>query len=262
MENPNGEPTDEVMGIDVGGSGVKGGVVDLSRGLLLTDRRRIDTPEPATPAAVTEVISRLVAHFDWDGAVGVAIPAVVRHGIVLSAANIDDSWLGDDAEERFSAALGRPVPVLNDADAAGLAEVRYGGARGRTEGVVIVLTFGTGIGSAVFVEGRLVPNTELGHLELGGGEAEKWTSAKVRRREGLSWEDWGRRVGTYLRHVEGLFSPDLIIIGGGVSKRTEEFFPYLDTEAPVVAAELENRAGVVGAAWHASRREIRGDDSV
>lgn len=254
MENQSDERPSTVLGIDVGGSGVKGGVVDLSRGELITERHRIETPQPATPEAVAAVINQLVDHFEWHGGVGVTMPSVVRHGIVLSAANIDASWLGEDAEGRFSAMLGRPVPVINDADAAGLAELHYGSTRGETDGVVILLTFGTGIGSAVFVDGHLVPNTELGHLELGGDDAERWASAKARRREDLSWEDWGRRVNVYLQHVEGLFSPDMFIIGGGVSRRSELFFPYLDTRARIVAAELENRAGVVGAAWNASRR--------
>ena len=242
-----------VFGIDVGGSGIKGGVVDLAVGELITDRHRIPTPQPATPKAVASVARQLVDHFSWDGAVGVAIPAIVRHGVVHSAANIDKAWIGDDAVNRFSKALDRPVRVLNDADAAGLAELHFGHAKDYADGVVILLTLGTGIGSAIFVDGELLPNSELGHLEFHGSDAEHWASAKVREDEKLSWKAWGRRVNEYLGHLEFLFSPDAFIIGGGVSRRSEQFFPYLQTSARIIAADLENRAGVVGAAWYAAQ---------
>ncbi len=242
-----------VFGIDVGGSGVKGGVVDLSKGKLVTDRHRIPTPQPATPKAVAAVTRQLVDHFSWGGAVGVAIPAIVRHGVVHSAANIDKSWMGVDAVKRFSKALDRPTRVLNDADAAGLAELHYGEAKAYADGVVILLTFGTGIGSAIFVEGELLPNSELGHLELRGDDAEHWASAKAREDGKLSWKAWAARVNEYLNHLEFLFSPDAFIIGGGVSRRSQQFFPYLNTSARIIAAELENRAGVVGAAWYAAQ---------
>ncbi|MBT8201774.1 MAG: ROK family protein [Acidimicrobiia bacterium] len=248
------QPGAHVLGIDVGGSGIKGGIVDLDAGRLLTDRHRIATPQPATPKAVAKTVRKLVEHFTWDGAVGVAIPSIIRHGIVHSAANIDPSWIGDDAVARFSGVLDRTVWVLNDADAAGLAELHFGHARDYADGVVILLTFGTGIGSAIFVEGELLPNSELGHLELNGDDAEHWASAKVRERDNLSWEEWAGRVNTYLQHVEFLFSPDLFIIGGGVSRRSEKFFPYLETSARIIAADLENRAGVVGAAWYAAQK--------
>lgn len=247
---------DQVLGIDVGGSGIKGGVVDLDRGILVTDRHRFATPQPATPKAVAKVVRRLVEHFEWDGSVGVAIPTIVRHGIVHSAANIDPSWIGEHAVDRFSNTLGRPVWVLNDADAAGLAELHYGHAKDYADGVVMLLTFGTGIGSAIFVEGELLPNTELGHLEFRGGKAEHYASARIREVESLSWEAWAGRVNEYLQHLEFLFSPDAFVIGGGVSRRSEKFFPYLDTEAHIVAADLENRAGVVGAAWYAAQQGV------
>lgn len=250
-KKPKSQP--KVLGIDVGGSGIKGGIVDLGVGELITERHRIPTPKPATPKAVAAVARQLVDHFGWDGAVGVAIPSVVRHGVVHSAANIDKSWIGEDAVKRFSKALDRPVRVLNDADAAGLAEMRYGHARDYADGVVILLTLGTGIGSAIFVEGELLPNTELGHLEFHGSDAEHWASAKVREDEGLSWKVWAGRVNEYLAHLEFLFSPDAFIIGGGVSRRSEQFFPYLKTTARIIAADLENRAGVVGAAWYAAQ---------
>jgi polyphosphate glucokinase len=242
-----------VLGIDVGGSGIKGGIVDLDKGKLITDRHRFPTPKPATPDAITAVARQLVDHFSWEGAVGVAIPGIVRRGIVHSAANIDGSWMGEDALSRFSQALERPVFVLNDADAAGLAETHYGRARDYPKGVTILLTLGTGIGSAMFVDGRLLPNSELGHLIFKGSDAEHYASAKVREAQGLSWKAWGGRVNEFLAHVEFLFSPDVIIIGGGVSRRHEQFFPYLQTSARILAAELENRAGVVGAAWYAAQ---------
>ena len=247
---------ERVFGIDVGGSGIKGGVVDLDRGELVTDRHRIATPQPATPKAVAKVALKLVEHFEWDGRVGVAIPSIVRHGVVHSAANIDPSWVGVDAVRRFERTLDRPVWVLNDADAAGLAELHFGHARDYADGVVMLLTFGTGIGSAIFVEGELLPNSELGHLEFKGSDAEHYASARVREEEGLSWKEWGGRVNEYLQHLEFLFSPDAFIIGGGVSRRSEKFFPYLETSARIIAADLENRAGVVGAAWYAAQQGV------
>ncbi|MDH3605639.1 MAG: ROK family protein [Acidimicrobiia bacterium] len=244
----------KVMGVDVGGSGIKGGIVDLRIGELITERHRIKTPKPATPKAVAGVVSELVDHFSWKGQVGVAIPTIVRRGFVHSAANIDKSWVGENAEKRFSKALSRPVRVLNDADAAGLAELHYGtAAEYATDGVAILLTFGTGIGSAIFVDGQLLPNSELGHLQLQGDDAEHWASAKAREDEKLSWKAWAARVTKYLAHLEFLFSPDVFIIGGGVSRQSADFFPYLKSSARIIAAELENRAGVVGAAWYAAQ---------
>lgn len=245
-----------VLGVDVGGSGIKGGVVDLDVGRLVTDRHRIDTPQPSTPKAVAAVVREIADHFEWSGTVGVAIPTIVRHGIVHSAANVDPSWLGEDAVKRLSKALKRPAWVLNDADAAGLAELHYGHAKDYAGGVVILLTLGTGIGSAIFVEGELLPNSELGHLEFRGGDAEDYASARTREDENLSWEAWGGRLNEYLQHVEFLFSPDAFIIGGGVSKRAEKFFPYLNTSARIIAADLENRAGIVGAAWYAAQQGV------
>lgn len=244
----------KVLGVDVGGSGVKAGVVDLKPGRLITNRLRYPTPNPATPPAVTKLISAMVDEFSWKGTVGVAIPSIIRNGVVHSAANIDRSWIGDHASRRLGRALQRRVPVINDADAAGLAEMRYGAGRRRPGGVVILLTFGTGIGSAIFVDGQLLPNSELGHLEFRGGEAEDWASAKAREDGKLSWKRWGARVNHYLQHLEFLFSPDLFIVGGGVSKESELFFPYLDTKAKIVTATLRNRAGIIGAAWYARYR--------
>ena len=211
---------------------------------------------PTTSKVYVDGVKQLAAHFSWKGNVGVAIPTIVRHGVVHSAANVDPSWMGEDAVARFSKTLDRPVWVLNDADAAGLAELHYGHAKDYADGVVILLTLGTGIGSAIFVEGELLPNSELGHLEFRGGEAEDYASARSREDENLTWEEWGGRVNEYLHHLEFLFSPDAFIIGGGVSRRSEKFFPFLKTSARIIAADLENRAGVVGAAWYAAQQGV------
>ncbi|UCH27790.1 MAG: ROK family protein [Trueperaceae bacterium] len=241
-----------VLGIDIGGSGIKGALVDVEKGTLIGERHRIPTPQPATPQAVTKVVEELRSHFDYRGKIGVTFPAVVRHGVTHTAANVDSSWIGADAAGSFSKATGCNVQVLNDADAAGVAEMAFGAGR-EHDGVVFMLTFGTGIGSAVFTEGELLPNTELGHLELGGREVEDWASDKVRKESDLGWKKWAKRVDRYLQYLEFLFSPDLFIIGGGVSKKSTRFFPYLEVTVPVVAAELLNEAGIVGAAYVAGR---------
>jgi polyphosphate glucokinase len=226
---------------------MKAAPVDLSDGSLAADRLRIDTPQPATPKAMAKVVRKLVAHHDWDGPVGVCMPSVVTNGVVRSAANIDPSWLDVDADALFTQAVGHPVSVVNDADAAGVAEMRWGSGRGRS-GVVICLTFGTGIGSGLFVDGVLVPNTELGHLELDGPDIEKRAAASARDREGLSWEEWGDRVDRYLTHVVMLFSPELIILGGGASKKPERWVHRLDPGCEIAIAEMANNAGIAGAA--------------
>lgn len=236
------------FGIDFGGSGIKGAPVRLRKGEFAEDRHRIETPQPATPDAVLDVFIALLDHFGPSKApVGVTIPGVVRHGVVRSAANIDDSWIGTDADELLTAATGRTVHVVNDADAAGLAEVRYGAAKG-VKGLVIVTTLGTGIGSAMVNDGVLVPNSELGHLEIDGHNAESRAANSAREREDLSWEDWAERLTTYYRRVEALFSPDLFVVGGGVSKKAAKYLPLLDIETTIIPAELKNTAGIVGAA--------------
>jgi polyphosphate glucokinase len=237
----------QVLGIDIGGTGIKGAPVDVERGTLTADRYRLLTPHPAKPAAVAEVVAQVVAKFGGDGTVGATFPAVIRGGVAETAANVDRSWIGEDVAKRLGQAAGRPFVVLNDADAAGLAEMRFGAGRDR-KGVVIMVTLGTGIGSAVFVDGVLVPNSELGHLEVRGREAEKRASELVRETKGLSWKKWGRRVDEYLRYLEMLFWPDLFIIGGGVSKKATKFFGFLKTRAPIVPAQLLNEAGIVGGA--------------
>jgi polyphosphate glucokinase len=239
------------LGIDIGGSGIKGAPVDTDAGTLLAERLRIETPQPATPEAVAATVTEIVRSFDWTGSVGATFPAIVRGGHVLSAANVDQRWIGADADGIFTAATGLAVTVLNDADAAGLAEVAFGAGRD-VAGVVLLLTFGTGIGSALFIDGRLVPNTELGHLEVKGHDAESRAAASVRDEHDLSWKHWAERVDDYLHVVEALFSPDLIIVGGGVSRKHEKFLPLLEVKTPVVPAQLLNQAGIVGAAMAAA----------
>lgn len=238
------------FGIDIGGSGIKGAPVHLALGEFTTDRLRIETPQPSTPDAVAEVVARIVDSFGGAGAdlpVGVTFPAVIQHGVAKTAANVDKSWIDLDVDALFTEAIGRPVHVVNDADAAGVAEVRYGAGCG-VNGVVFMATLGTGIGSALFVDGVLVPNTELGHLEIDGFDAETRAAESARDRESLSWDAWSARLQRYFSAVESLFWPDLIIVGGGVSKKHEKFLPRLDLRAPIVPAVLRNDAGAIGAA--------------
>ncbi|MGN5637473.1 polyphosphate--glucose phosphotransferase [Streptomyces sp. AC154] len=242
----------EIFGVDIGGSGIKGAPVDLERGDLARDRHKVLTPHPATPDDVAGCVAEVVGHFDWSGPVGITFPGVVTSGVTRSAANVDKGWIDLDARTLLSDKLGLPVTVLNDADAAGIAEMTFGAGRGR-KGTVIVLTLGTGIGSALFIDGRLVPNTELGHLELNGHDAEKHASTKAKEDEDLSWHHWAHRVQKYLVHVEMLFSPELFIIGGGVSRKADKFLPLIEhVRAEMVPAELQNNAGIVGAAMAAA----------
>ncbi len=240
---------DHPFGIDFGGSGIKGAPVDLTAGEFARDRVRIETPRPATPERVAEVVADLLdrAGASPDAPVGVTVPGVVGHGVVRSAANIDRSWIGVDAADLFHARLGRPVTVMNDADAAGFAEARYGAAAGEP-GLVIVTTLGTGIGSALVYDGVLVPNSELGHLEIDGHDAESEASNDARKRRDLSFEQWAVVLTRYYRTLEMLFSPDLFVVGGGVSKHADRFLPLLDLDTRIVPATLENTAGIVGAA--------------
>lgn len=244
----------QIMGVDIGGSGIKGAPVDLERGELAQERHKVLTPHPATPEGVAACVAEVVGAFDWKGPVGVTFPGVVTDGVTRSAANVDKSWVGTDAAALLSRELGGlPVTVLNDADAAGVAEMTYGAGRG-IDGTVILLTLGTGIGSALFRDGLLVPNTELGHLELKGHDAETRASVKAKEDGDLSWEHWAHRLDKYLAHVEMLFSPDLFILGGGVSRKPEKFVPLLEgIRAKIVPAELQNNAGIVGAAMAARK---------
>jgi polyphosphate glucokinase len=243
-----------LLGIDIGGTGIKGAPVDVSTGELIAPRERILTPQPATPEAVAKVVAELFQHFDWTGPAGATFPAVIKDGVARSAANVDSSWIGTNAAELFTKATGAPVTVVNDADAAGVAEMEFGAGRGH-RGVVLMVTLGTGIGSALFLDGELVPNTELGHLEIRGKEAEKRAAESVREREALTWEKYARRLQEYFMTIEKLFSPDLIIIGGGISKKSEKFLPLLTLRTAVVAAELQNEAGIVGAAVAAAHAQ-------
>lgn len=251
----SGTAATQAFGIDIGGTGIKGAVVDTATGQLLTERRRVLTPQPATPDAVARVVGGLVAEAAWQGTIGATFPAVIKHGVALSAANVDQSWVGTDADKVFTEAVGAgsDVVVLNDADAAGIAEQRFGAARG-VNGLVIMLTFGTGIGSALLIDGVLVPNTELGHLELDGHDAETRAAASVRDEHGMSYRKWSRRVNAYMQHVERLFTPDLFVVGGGVSKDADKWVPLLELHTPVEPAQLLNDAGIVGAAIAAVER--------
>lgn len=242
-----------VLGIDIGGSGIKGNLVDPLTGLVEGERLKIATPQPATPKAVAKVVREIADHFAYQGPVGCTFPAIVQHGVTLSAANVDESWVGTDADALFEKVTGRAFTMLNDADAAAIAEMEFGAGRNRS-GVVVLLTFGTGIGSGMFVDRMLVPNTELGHLEFRGhAPVEHWCAARIRKEDKLSWEDWARRVNAYLIHLKRLFTPDLFIVGGGVSRKWERFGHVLDPGVETIPAELQNEAGIVGAAMAAAR---------
>jgi len=254
------EPAAEVddgqhgFGIDIGGSGIKGAPVDLKGGHFAAERLRIPTPSPSTPGSIADVVANIVGSFGaraGDRAIGVTFPAVIQHGVARTAANVDSAWIGTDIDALFTARLGRRVHVVNDADAAGLAEARFGAARD-VQGVVIVVTLGTGIGSALLLDGKLVPNTELGHLEIDGHDAESRAADSAREREALSWEKWAHRLQTYFQTLEKLFWPDLIVVGGGVSKKSQKFLPLLELRTPIVPAQLLNDAGIIGAAVLAS----------
>ena len=243
------------LGIDIGGTGIKGAPVDLSTGEFLAERRKLPTPEHSDPATVARSVEKIVTHFPEaaDAPLGITFPGVVHDGVVHTAANLHKSWVGTDAIALFSEVIGRPVQVLNDADAAALAEARHGAAQD-TSGVVLLTTLGTGIGTALIVDGHLVPNTEFGHLEIDGHDAETRASSGARQRDGLSYRDWAQqRLQRYYRVIEDLLWPALIVVGGGVSRRADEFLPHLDIRTPIVPAQLRNTAGVVGAASAASR---------
>ncbi|WP_098054974.1 MULTISPECIES: polyphosphate--glucose phosphotransferase [Kocuria] len=248
------------IGIDIGGTGTKGGIVDLATGQLVGERFRIPTPQPATPEAVAGVVKQIVDELQSrpeapapDSHVGIVFPAIIKNGVALSAANVDKSWINTNVDALMTETLGREVEALNDADGAGLAEAHYGAGKGK-EGLVMVITLGTGIGSAMILNGQLVPNAELGHLEIDGFDAETKASAAAREREQLPWKKWAKkRLQRYFSHVEFLFSPSLFVIGGGVSKNSEKFLPYLELRTPVEIAALRNNAGIVGAALWAQQ---------
>jgi polyphosphate glucokinase len=249
---PRGEDMTErsesiVMGVDIGGTGIKGAPVDVREGKLADERFRVLTPNPATPKAVSDVVDQVVDHFGWKGPVGATFPAVVKNGVTLTAANVNEQWVGIDAEALLSERLDAPTIVLNDADAAGLAEIRFGAGRDRM-GTVVMITLGTGIGCGMFHDGVLIPNFELGHIEIDGKDAETIAADSVRERKGLNWKEYAHRVEKYIRHLDALVWPDLVIVGGGVSKHADKWLPRLDVRPEVVPAALLNEAGIVGAA--------------
>jgi polyphosphate glucokinase len=241
----------DVLGIDIGGTGIKAAPVEITAGKLTAERIKLPTPHPPTPDAVAEVITTLVGKFSATGPVGITFPGVVARGVIRTAHNLDPAWVEVNATEFLGKAAGRPVTVVNDADAAGIAEMRFGAGHGH-DGTVLLLTFGTGIGSALFYDGVLIPNTEFGHIEMHGEDAEKRASEHARELGDLSWGKWAGRVDSYLDKLEALLSPDLIIIGGGISKKSDKFLPRLSLKAPVVPAALLNDAGIVGAAMTAA----------
>lgn len=236
-----------ILGIDVGGSGIKGAPVDTSSGELLAERYRIKTPKGAKPEPVAQTVAKIASHFDWTGPVGIGFPAPIRNGVAMTAANISRKWIGVNTDELFSKATGCACTTVNDADAAGLAEMVFGAGTGQS-GTVIMLTLGTGIGTAIFNRGQLLPNTEFGHLEIRGEDAELRASDAARKREGLSWKKYAKRLNRYLKTMQNLFWPDLFIIGGGISKVHEKFLPHVKIDTPIVPAQQFNEAGIVGAA--------------
>jgi polyphosphate glucokinase len=241
-----------ILGIDVGGTGIKGSPVDIDTGSLLAERYRLLTPQGAKPSPVAEVVKNVALQFDWHAPIGCGFPAVIRNGVAESAANINQKWIGLNVAQLFSEATQCPVYVVNDADAAGLAEVTFGAGKG-VHGVVMMITIGTGLGSALFIDGKLVPNTELGHIEVECDDAESITSDVVRKQQDLSWKKWAKRLDKYLCTLESLFSPDLMILGGGAVKNQDQFMPLLTLRTRVIPAELGNDAGIVGAALAASQ---------
>lgn len=244
----------EILGIDVGGSGIKGAIVDTKAGELITERYRIPTPQPATPPSVIETMEAIIRNFDWHGTVGCGFPAAVKDEIVKTASNIDNSWIGINASAKIEKVTGCTTYLVNDVDAAGYAEVAFGAGKDR-KGTIFLAAFGTGIGTAVYHNQQLVPNTEMGHITMHGIAAEDYAANSVRKRNNLDWEEWGGRVNEYLQLIESLFWPDIIIIGGGVSKYFKEFSPFFDLDTEVVPAENRNHAGIIGAALAASAKQ-------
>jgi polyphosphate glucokinase len=240
----------KALGIDIGGSGIKAALVDTQRGQLLTERYRVPTPSPATPNSLARSVARIVHHFSWKGPIGCGVPGPIKNGKVMVVANLDKSWVGARAHEVFAKACGQKVAVINDADAAGLAESRFGACR-KTRGVVVVLTLGTGIGSALLYDGRLIPNSEFGQIEIRGKKGERRAASRVRKEKNLSWEQWAKLLDEYLQALEGILWPDLFVIGGGVSRKSKRFISLLHLRARIVPAKLHNEAGIVGAALNA-----------
>lgn len=248
---PNSITQSAILGIDIGGTGIKAAVVDTAKGIFQSETKKLATPQPAKADSMLAVIQQMIKEFRWDGAIGCGYPGVVKQGIVCTAANLDSSWIGVNLEQELANFTIGPVRVVNDADAAGIAEMNFGVGKPyhkKGGGVVLLFTLGTGIGSALFVDGLLVPNTEFGHIIMDGVDAEKLAATVVRERENLSWENWAKRVNRFLNYMEMLFSPDCIIIGGGVSENPELFLPYLSLQSEIIPARMANDAGILGAA--------------
>jgi polyphosphate glucokinase len=243
----------KILGIDVGGSGIKGAPVDIATGELIAERFRIKTPKGAEPQPVAEVVAEIADSFKWKGPIGIGFPAPIKAGVTLMAANVSEKWVGTNADELFTKVTGCNCTMINDADAAGLAEMEFGAGKGQP-GTVIMITLGTGIGTAIFHRGKLLPNTEFGHLDMNGRDAEHRASDAVRKREDLSWKKYAKRLNEYLAEMEKLFWPNLFIVGGGISKKSEKYIPLLTIDTPVIPAQFLNEAGIVGAAL-AARRE-------
>jgi len=237
----------DVLGIDIGGTGMKGAIVDTAKGKLVTERFRVATPGKATPKSMVKRIKEIVDHFSWLGPIGCGFPGVVKHEMIQTAANVDDKWVGKDLSALIKKATGCKAHILNDVDAAGMAEVKFGAGKDK-DGTILVANFGTGIGTTFFIDGKQFPNTELGHIKMHGKVAEKYCANSIRKKKDLSWKEWGGRVNEYFQYVEFLFWPDMIIFGGGISKHHSEFFKYIDTKAELVPAAFFNNAGIVGAA--------------
>lgn len=241
----------EVLGIDIGGSGIKGAPINIENGELLDKRFRIPTPQPATPKKVAKTVAKLAKHFDWNNPIGCGFPAAIPNGKVTTASHIDKSWLNINVEHLFSEVTHCETHVLNDADAAGLAEMKFGAGK-NSNGVVVIVTIGTGLGTAIFTNGQLLPNTELGHIMVNGKIGEQYASDAVRKSEHLTWKKWASRFDLYLQRIEELIWPDLIILGGGASKKTDKFLKYLTIDSEIVPAQLRNYAGIIGAALYAT----------
>ncbi|HMK96897.1 MAG TPA: ROK family protein [Acidimicrobiales bacterium] len=239
------------FGVDIGGSGIKGAVVDLDHGVLASERYKIPTPQPSVPGAVSAAVAEVVAHCGWQSRFGCTFPAPILSGVALTAANVDSTWVGTNVEQVVGSATGLPVLAVNDADAAGIAESYWGVAEG-VPGLVVIVTFGTGIGTALVYDGVLVPNSELGHIELDGEDYESKASAAAREREDLSWDKWAKRLERYFSALELYLRPNLFVVGGGVSRRADKFLPLITLETPIVPAKLQNEAGIAGAAYLAS----------
>lgn len=245
----------ELLGIDIGGTGIKGAMVETESGEQKGDRFRIPTPSPPLPDKIADVVGEIAAHFSYQGPMGVTFPGVVRNGTIGTAVNLDPAWVGIDGEKLFSSKVGGNVSLINDADAAGIAEMRFGAGKGR-RGVTIMVTLGTGIGTAVFINEQLVPNTEFGHLQIRGKDAEHRASERAREKKGLDWKQWAEHVAEFLLALDKLMSPDLFIIGGGVSRKADKFVPHLEehVKVPIQPAVMQNAAGIIGAACHESTR--------